>query len=329
MKRRALLATSAAALAARALPSRAAPLRRFGGTLTAGLLGKTPPALSSGDPRTLDPHAARTRLERELAAALHVPLFARAPAHLAGHSAGLLVEQAAPSRDGTSWSVTMRAGLTFADGSALTASEAAASLLRSLAAPGGRVLATVIAEARAKDERHLEIVTRAPVRDLAPILSELSAAVVSTRAVDPFYGPLGAGGFRAPQAGDGAKPSSIRLEASLRSPAGRAWLDRLEVVAGDGADAAAAWRRGTMQVASGVAKTTERERVTGDAASTIALLLSPRLSADLRARAASALDVRTLTQVFLQGARPAASLLPPSLFPAGTSLLTRPHVKGA
>ena len=66
----------------------------------------------------IDPHLARTRLDRELAAALHATLFFPAPR--AGRL-GPLVERAV-ARGSRGWEVTLRAA-TFADGSAVTAAD--------------------------------------------------------------------------------------------------------------------------------------------------------------------------------------------------------------
>src|SRR5207248_7981280 len=129
----------------------------------------------AANPRTLDPHLARTRLERELAAALHVPLFAKARPHFSARNAGLLVEQAAPlSRDARSFALTLRPGLTFSDGSPLLASDVAASLLRSIASPAGRALSLFLGDVVAKDERRVEIATKIPVPDPAALLSSAS-----------------------------------------------------------------------------------------------------------------------------------------------------------
>lgn len=315
IRRRDLLAGAVAATLAPAL-AQASARRKFGGALDAGLLEKSPAGIAGGNPRTLDPHFARTRLERELASALHLPLFAKAPPHLAGRAAGLLVERAEPSRDAKTWTVTMRAGLVFSDDTPITAAAAAASLKRSLDAPAGRALAAILGEVRVRDDRRLEIDTRVPLRDLAGLLTGLSASVVSVRSADPFGGVAGAGGLRL----DHAKPGEIVLVSNPSSPAGRAWLDRMRIVPGDTTEAAAAFRRGALQIAVANGRGPASERISGDAASTVFLRLSARLSPELRARAAAAPNVRVLTDVFLQGrARPASSLLPPALLgaPAG------------
>src|SRR5688500_14501785 len=110
MKRRELLAM----IAALPFAARAAALREFGGELVAGLLERAPSGVDGSNPRTLDPPLARTRLEREIASALHLPLFG-APSP--GRPFGALVESATASRDARTWSVTLRAGLRFHDGS--------------------------------------------------------------------------------------------------------------------------------------------------------------------------------------------------------------------
>ena len=313
IRRRSLLAGAAAIALAPRL--RAAARRRFGGALDAGLLEKSPAGIGAANPRTLDPHLARTRLERELARALQLPLFAKG-----ARGQTLLVESAV--RDAHVWTITLRPGLFFADGSPVTTADAAAALTRALASPAGRVLSTLVGEVRAKDDRRLLIETRVPVLDLAPILGGVESAIVSLKTIDPFFGPIGLGGFRP----DRQKGNEIAFAANLHSPAGRAWLDRLRIVAGDTPDASAAYRRGTLAITvAGRGADREHDRVSNETASTIFLLLSPRLSADLRTRAAAAPNVKVLTDVFLQGrARAATSLLPPALTgPLGATLPPR------
>jgi MarR-like DNA-binding transcriptional regulator SgrR of sgrS sRNA len=349
--RRTWLALAGGAGAVAALPgwmrtARAAAARRFGGTLVAALLEKAPLPIAGGggNPHTLDPHFARTRLERELAAALHVPLFARAPPHLASRNAGLLVETAAAlGRDARSWAVTLRPGLVFADGSPIVAADAAASLTRALVSPTGRALAGVLAAARATSERRLELEWKMTVRDPAAFLSGLAASIVITRGApaDRVFGPIGAGAMRAPLPGDGASATEageLMLVANSRAPGGRAFLDRLRLVTPrDAADAAALFRRGAAQVVPAPPGATDPrakdERVDADAASTIALVLSSRLPAEVRARVAAAPNRNVIADVFLQGrARVAGSLLPPALLgasasPASPAPVTPPHEK--
>src|SRR3954471_918944 len=84
-----------------------------GGTLAYAL-----PAL----PSTLDPLAARTRAEQIVSRQLYEPLIERlsGPYAQAAPQAGLALE-ARPSRDRTTWTVTLRPGVRFQDGTPFNA----------------------------------------------------------------------------------------------------------------------------------------------------------------------------------------------------------------
>ncbi len=292
--RRAFLASMGAAFVARR--ARAASLPAFGGEIVGAILDEKPATLARGNPRTFDPHLARTRLEREIASALHVPLFWKEPRR----TPGPLVEAASASRDERTWTISLSRAA-FSDGSPLTAQEAARSLLRAIQSPAGRALALLIADARAKGDRVLEIETRVPLPSLPAVLSSPSSAILKIDAADPLWGPIGAGAFV--PAGENV------LAANPRAAAGRAFADKL-VLASVREASDAAFRRGSVHVAPIDGK----PGVDADVPATIALLISPRLAPELRARIAACPDRVAISEVSLRGrGRPAGTLLPPAL----------------
>lgn len=304
MKRRDLLATGAAMLAARV--ARAAALRAYGGEIVAAILDEKPATLARGNPRTFDPHLARTRLEREIAGALHVPLF--------GKTQHPLVESATASRDQRTWTITLRAAK-FSDGSPITASEVVASLQRAIASPAGRSLSLLIADARVKGDR-VEVAAHVPL-DLPSVLASPCSAIVSSKAGDPIWGPVGAGAFL--PAGENT------LAANPRAAAGRAFADRLVLArASEATDAS--FRRGAHHVAPIDGKPS----ADGDVPATILLAMSSRLAPELRARIAACPDRAAIAEVSLRGrGRPAASILPPALLgPLAPSPTNAPKTSG-
>lgn len=312
MNRRGFMAATAAAMALPRL-ARGAAHRTYGGTLVAAILDKGPATMGDANPRTLDPHRARTLLERELAAALHATLLFAPHTGISHRRPGPLVDALALSpKDARVWTLTLRRDLVFADGAPIDAAAVAASLSRTLSLPGGRALAISLSAARARDALTVEIETPVPMRDLAPLLSTTASAIVSTRGnADPFWGPAGAGGFLPGTVSSSSIPG-LTLVANPRAALGRAFADKLSLVpALEGADAAAALRKGAVHVTRGTGSAPPRELVRGDAVSTFALVVSPRLSADLRHRIAGAPARHVLCQQFLpHRAEPAVTLLP-------------------
>lgn len=322
--RRRFASLAAAALAGGAILPRAAwaaARRRFGGRFVAALLEEGRPTLGSADPRTLDPHAARTRLERELAAALHATLLPPAGPllRLAGNERGappgawpLVRERTRDRDDPRRWRLALRPGLAFADGSPLRAGEAAASLARGREAPGGRVLRALLARAEADGDGVLVVETASPLADLGPLLSLPGSAIVSPKPPASRFGPSGAGPFVPDEAASVGE--SIAFRANPTSAVGRAFLDALVFVRRlEGSAAAAALRRGDVHLAGGDAATPAAERLLGEPASTAVLVLHERLSPELRARIAGAPARKVLSDVFLPlRGTPAVTLLPPA-----------------
>lgn len=309
MKRRDVVRAAAwALLAPRAL--RGASLRAFGGELVAALLEPAKPTLAGSNPRTLDPFAARTRLEREIAAALHLPLVGPARP---GRPHGLLLDSA--SQSGRTWTFTLRGGLTFPDGSPADAADAVASLLR---LPAGVAALLEIDGVEARGPLSFTVATKRAQPSLPDMLSAFAIPLAAAEPGDAFFGPRGLGAFAPAPPGAGRPSADIVLAANVRSPAGRAYLDRLVLTrVPEGPALATALRRGQVHVAA--AQTTMPEvsgakLVSGDAAATIVLGIGPRVQPALRQRIAASPDRRILADVFLNGrVKPATTILPPAL----------------
>jgi len=310
VKRREILSAGAVALLAPGF-ARAASLRAFGGELVAALLESPPATLDRGNPRTLDPFLARTRLERELSAALHLPIIG-ASSH--GKPHGPLVETA--SMSGRTWTFTLRRNLAFADGSPILASEAAASLKR---LPAGLDALLDAESIDASGPLTFAITTRKPSPSLPTLLSAMGAPlVVATTPGDAFFGPIGCGAFMPGAPGGGRPSGDIVFAANVRSPAGRSYLDRLVLTAlPEPAALATAIRKGQIAIAmatSTAAQVSGAGLVTADAPATIVLAIRSTLPAALRARIAACPNRKQTAAVFLkERVKPASTLLPPSL----------------
>jgi peptide/nickel transport system substrate-binding protein len=192
---------AAAALAAGGLtacstpgPARpaAAPRRRYGGNLHAGLTGG-----SAAD--TLDPHQAVTDLDISRVQTLYEPLVALDIQ--ARDVQYVLAEQITPrNKSLTEWVIRLRPGITFHDGQPLTAADVLASFHRisSLKAPGTIFLGPIDLAATAKmDSRTVVVKLTSPVADYA---GQLAAAPFDLLIAPAGYisssRPNGTGPFR-------------------------------------------------------------------------------------------------------------------------------------
>lgn len=105
------------------------------------------------------------------------------------------------SADGKTWTITLRDGVTFSDGTPLTAKDVAYSLDRSRTSDGAfSFLLSPIASVTAKDDKTVEIVTSEPSATLLPGLSSWVASIVPAdldgkSAEDFFAAPVGSGPF--------------------------------------------------------------------------------------------------------------------------------------
>jgi peptide/nickel transport system substrate-binding protein len=169
----------------------AAPRKRYGGNLQAGLTGG-----SAAD--TIDPHKPVTDLDISRVQTLYEPLVA-----LDVQARGvqyLLAEQITPrNRSLTEWVIKLRPGITFHDGKPLTADDVLFSFRRisSLKAPGTIFLGPVDLDATAKlDTRTVAVKLTSPIADYA---GQLAAApfdlLIAPAGLNPAR-PNGTGPFQ-------------------------------------------------------------------------------------------------------------------------------------
>lgn len=177
-----------------------------------------------------------------------------------------LAERWSVSADARTWTLALRAGLTFHDGRPLDAAAMARSIARmqrpdvgaTLGAPAvwGQYLGG--AQIEAGDDRTVTVTTREPVADLLDIL--VSAYAVPPEVDDPGFldRPVGSGAYRVVAVEPGR---SVRLAANPDWWAGRPANDALEFRREEDGDARAA------AVASGAAQVATRLRASRHAAS--------------------------------------------------------------
>src|SRR3954447_12797306 len=182
-----------------------------GGTLAYAL-----PAL----PATLDPLAARTRADQTRTRQIHEPLIERlsGPYRRAAPQPGLALE-ARPSRDRTTWTVTLRPNVRFQDGTPFNAAAVLANSRRWQTEPSGQSLLPHLFAVDAPRPDEIRFLLDQPVPDLVRRLSSPRLAIVSPRALDPEGGQKAS--FVPDAAGSGTGP----FEAGPRGP-GRQVLSR-------------------------------------------------------------------------------------------------------
>jgi peptide/nickel transport system substrate-binding protein len=178
-----------------------------GGTLAYAL-----PAL----PPTLDPLAARSRPEQTVTRQLYEPLVEHltGPYAQAAPQAGLAL-QARPSRDRTTWTVTLRSGVRFQDGTPFNAGAVLANSRRWQTSAAGQSLLPHLFAVDAPRPNEVRFLLDKPVPDLVRRLSSPQLAIVSPRALDPASGQnagfvpdaagSGTGAFEAGPSGPGRR----------------------------------------------------------------------------------------------------------------------------
>jgi peptide/nickel transport system substrate-binding protein len=151
-----------------------------GGTLAYAL-----PAL----PATLDPLAARTRAEQTVTRQVYEPLIERltGPYQQAAPQAGLALE-ARPSRDRTTWTVTLRPNVRFQDGTPFNAAAVLANSRRWQTDPAGQSLLPHLFAVDAPRPDEVRFLLDQPLPDLVRRLSSPRLGIVSPQALDPQSG---------------------------------------------------------------------------------------------------------------------------------------------
>src|SRR4051794_2275563 len=167
-----------------------------GGTLAYSL-----PAL----PTTLDPLAATGRAEQTVTRQVYEPLIERlsGPYAQAAPQAGLALA-ARPSRDRTTWTVTLRPRVHFQDGTPFNAGAVLANSRRWQTNGAGRTLLPHLFAVDAPRPDEVRFLLDQPVPDLVRRLSSPRLAIVSPRALDPEGGQKAS--FVPDAAGSGTGP---------------------------------------------------------------------------------------------------------------------------
>jgi peptide/nickel transport system substrate-binding protein len=170
-------------------------------------------------PATIDPLAAQTRAQQTVVRQVYEPLIE----HLSGPydqgtpQAGLALE-AQPSRDRTTWTVTLRPNVRFQDGTPFNAAAVLANSRRWQSDPAGRKLLPHLFAVDAPRPDEVRFLLDSPVPDLVRRLSSPRLGIVSPRALDPQTGQgaqflpdvsgTGTGAFQAGAAGPGQRTLS-------------------------------------------------------------------------------------------------------------------------
>ena len=163
-----------------------------------GTLGYALPAL----PSTLDPFAARSRAAQTVTRQIYEPLIERLtpPYAQGGPQAGLALT-AQPSGDRTTWTVTLRSGVRFQDGSPFNAAAVLANSRRWSSSAAGRDLLPHLFAVDSPRPDEVRFLLDKPVPDLVARLSSPRLAIVSPRALEPQSGKSAS--FRADVTGSG------------------------------------------------------------------------------------------------------------------------------
>ncbi len=160
----------------------ASPLPPAGG---GGTLSYALPSL----PSTLDPLASQSRAALTVTRQVYEPLIERltGPYGQATPQAGLALA-ARPSRDRTTWTVTLRSGVRFQDGTPFNAAAVLANSRRWQTDPAGRSLLPHLFAVDAPRPDEVRFLLDQPLPDLVRRLSSPRLGIVSPRALDPQTG---------------------------------------------------------------------------------------------------------------------------------------------
>jgi peptide/nickel transport system substrate-binding protein len=170
-------------------------------------------------PATLDPLAAATRADQTVTRQIFEPLVERlaGPYQRATPQAGLAL-QARPSRDRTTWTVTLRPGVRFQDGTPFNAAAVLANTRRWQTNPAGQTMLPHLFAVDAPRPDEVRFLLDQPVPDLVRRLSSPRLGIVSPRALDPQSGHnasfladaagSGTGAFQAGPSGPGRQTLS-------------------------------------------------------------------------------------------------------------------------
>jgi peptide/nickel transport system substrate-binding protein len=161
------------------------------------LTSQLPPAGGGGSliyalpslPSMLDPLAAQGRAAETATRQIYEPLIEHltGPYGLGSSQPGLALS-ARPSGDRTTWTVTLRSGVRFQDGTPFNAAAVLANSRRWQSDPRGRALLPHLFAVDAPRPDEVRFLLDSPVRDLPRRLSSPRLGIVSPRALEPQSG---------------------------------------------------------------------------------------------------------------------------------------------
>jgi peptide/nickel transport system substrate-binding protein len=156
------------------------PPAGVGGTLTYALPGL---------PSTVDPLAAKGRTAQTVSRQIYEPLVAQiiGPYGQSAPQPGLALN-ARPSADRTTWTVNLRLGVRFQDGTPFNAAAVLANSRRWQSDPRGRALLPHLFAVDAPRPDEVRFLLDQPVRDLPRRLSSPQLGIVSPHALEPQSG---------------------------------------------------------------------------------------------------------------------------------------------
>ncbi|MEJ0016379.1 MAG: ABC transporter substrate-binding protein [Acetobacteraceae bacterium] len=166
---------------------------------------------------TLDPHFATAHYDRMAASWLHGALVRFRPGSISpGDIEPDLAERWEMSPDGLTWTFFLRAGVTFHDGSPVTADDVAFSL-RKAATPATSAYAadfTAVDSVTVVDPATVRIVLRQPIPSLLGLLANYSGGFILSRQAlaaggDPAAAAIGFGPFRLESQSAGQEAASF------------------------------------------------------------------------------------------------------------------------
>lgn len=199
---------------------------------SAGGDGELPAAGGGGElvyavprlPRSLDPLLATTREAQTISRQVHEPLVARiTPPYGQAQTRPGLALSISPSPDRTVWTLELRPGVSFQDGSPFNAEAVRINAQRWLASPSGRRLLPRLFAVDSPRPGEVRFLHQRPVRDLERRLGDPRLGIVSPRALARRVG----NGLRrrAGDAGSGTGPFELqeRLSGRLRLERSLTW----------------------------------------------------------------------------------------------------------
>ena len=175
-------------------------------------------------PETLDPLAAATRPAQIVSRQIHEPLVAKINGPYEGmRGAPGLAFSVKPSNDRTVWTVALRTGVRFQDGSPLNAAAVLANSRRWSSVPQGRGLLPGLFAVDAPRPTEVRFLFKRPTSDLPDLLSAPQLGLVSPHALEPQGGEGARFRRAAPGSGTGPFQLGARSESRVELKRSASW----------------------------------------------------------------------------------------------------------